>query len=457
MKKYRLVPLMLALCILMGAVAGCTAPTAAPTEVPETAEPTEEVAATEEPTEAAEATEAPAVESVKIGAILPLTGGAAATGVKLQAAMEVAQEIINGEHPEIAIPLAETAGLPNLGGAKLEITFADHQGNPEIAKTEAERLIDEGMVGLVGSYQSSSTKPASQAAEQYGIPFVAGSSSSAALTERGLQYFVRVAPNDDMATEMFFEYLTYLNENFDAAIKTVAVAYIDNEYGVHAKDMVDKWLAEKYGALGFELAGVVAYPAKDLTNVDTEAQQIKALNADAIFHASYIADITMFVNKYKEVGVAPKAILNYCGGFQDPQFTVNLGNDGDYFAGDAAFSSEKLAVMPELTAINELYKAKTGVDLDGPALEEFASVMVMAEAINIAGSTDGDAIMEAIRATEFEAPYFTTGVIRFNEKGQNEVPASFMVQTQNKVYQAVWPAEGATADPIVPITPWDAR
>lgn len=446
MKKHYLVQIVLALCIFAGvSLVGCT-PVAAPTSAPAPAEPAAEV----------QPAEAPAAEAVKIGAILPLTGGAAATGVKLQAAMEVAQEIINGEHPEIAIPLAETAGLPNLGGAKIEITFADHQGNPEIAKSEAERLIDEGVAGLVGAYQSSATKPASQAAEQYGIPFVAGSSSSAALTERGLQYFVRVAPNDDMATEMFFDYLVYLNENFDANIKSVAVVNIDNEYGVHAREMVHKWLDEKYGALGFELAGEVSY-ATDVTNVDTEVQQIKALNADAIFHASYIADITMFVNKYKEASVTPKAVLNYCGGFQDPQFTVNLGHDGDYFAGDAAFSTEKLPTMPELTLINDLYKAKTGVDLDGPALEEFASVMVLAEAINIAAATDGDGIMEAIRSTTFDAPYFTTGAIKFNAKGQNEIPASFMVQTQNKIYEAIWPADSATADPIVPVMAWDAR
>lgn len=395
-------------------------------------------------------------ETIKIGAILPLTGSAAATGVKLRAAMEVAQEIINGEHPEINVPLAQEAGLPNLGNGKIEITFADHQGNPEMAKSEAERLIADGVAGLVGAYQSSSTKPASQAAEQAGVPFVAGSSSSAALTERGLHYFVRIAPNDDMETAMFFDYLIHLNENDQAGIKKVAVAYIDNEFGVHAKDMVEKWLKDKYGALGFELAGIVAY-APDVTNVDTEVQQIKSFNADAVFHASYIADITMFVNKYKEFGIAPKAVLNYCGGFQDTQFVVNLGNDGDYFAGGAAFSADKLSGMPELTVINELYKAKTGTDLDGPALEEFASVLVLAEAINIAGSLDGDTIMDAIRGTAFNAPYFATKEIKFNTNGQNEIPASYIVQTQDKQYVAVYPEEAATAKPLVPFPAWSER
>lgn len=437
--KSKLVLLLVGIMLFTSAFAGCTSKAPAD-EAPAPAAP-----------EAA-----PAAETVKIGAILPLTGGAAATGVKLQAAMEVAQEIINGEYPEIAVPLAKEAGLPNLGNAKLEILFADHQGNPEMAKSEAERLIEEKVAGLAGCYQSSSTKPASQAAEQYGVPFVAGSSSSAALTERGLKYFVRIAPNDDMETEMFFEYLIYLNEKFGGGIKKVAVAYIDNEFGVHAKDMVEKWVKEKYGALGFELVGTVPYAA-DVTNVDTEVQQIKNLNADAIFHASYIADITMFVNKYKEFKLAPKAVMNYCGGFQDSQFVVNLGNDGDYFAGGAAFSAEKLGSMPELSEINKLYKAKTGVDLDGPALEEFASIMVLAEAINIAGSTDGDKIMEVIKSTSFEAPYFATKKIKFNDKGQNEVPASYVVQTQDKKYQAVYPADTATADPLVPFPDWSKR
>lgn len=443
--KSKLVLLLTVVFLISSLLMGCGAQQPAPAENPES---TETSAETEQPA---------AVETVKIGAILPLTGGAAATGVKLRAAMEVAQEIINGEYADLEkVPLAKEVGLPNLGNAKLEIVFADHQGNPEMAKSEAERLIEQGVVGLVGAYQSSATKPASQAAEQYGIPFVAGSSSSAALTERGLNYFVRVAPNDDIETALFFDYLIYLNEKYNAGIKTVAVAYIDNEFGVHAKEMVEKWIKEKYGALGFELVGVVPY-AVDVTNVDTEVQQIKSLNADAIFHASYIADITMFVNKYKEFKVNPKAVLNYCGGFQDTQFVVNLGNDGDYFAGGAAFSADKLGDMPELAAINKMYKAKTGADLDGPALEEFASVMVLAEAINIAGKLDGDAIMDVVKKTEFKAPYFATGAIKFDNKGQNEILASYMVQTQNKEYRAVYPVEIATTEPVAPIPEWDKR
>lgn len=409
-------------------------------------------------TPAAETPAAPAVDVVKVGAILPLSGGAAATGVKLKYAVEVAQEIINGDHPDIALPLAEGMGLPNLGNAKIEVIFADHQGNPEVAKSEAERLIqNEKVVSLLGAYQSSATKPASQSAERFKVPFVAGSSSSAALTQRGLKYFTRIAPNDDMETEVFFEYLKYLNETVKADIKTVGVVYIDNEYGVHAAEMVDKWLEKKYGAEGFEKVVTVKYPA-DVSNVDTEVQQIKAASPDVLFHASYIGDITQFVKKYKEFDVVPKAVVNYCGGFQDSQFTVNLGTDGDYFSGGAACSPELFGKMEVVNKINELFKAKSGgADIDGPALEEFASLMVIADAINQAKSVDTEKIMEVLKTAKFEAPYFSTGAIQFGEDGQNVYSASFIVQTQGTKYEAVFPADIQTAAPVAPFKDWTGR
>lgn len=448
--KSKLALLLVAVMLISTIAAGCTSSvTQAPAEAPKNETPAEKPAQAEQPESG---------KPIKVGAVLPLSGSAAATGVKLKYAIEVAQEIINGEHPEIDLPLAKTKGLPNLGNAPIEVVFSDHQGNPEVAKTESERLIqNEGVVSLVGAYQSSATKPASQSAERFKIPFVAGSSSSAALTERGLKYFTRIAPNDDMETEVFFEYLKYLNEETDANIKTVGVVYIDNEYGVHAAEMVDKWIEEKYGAEGFEKVVSVKYPA-DVTSVDTEVQQIKAANPDVLFHASYIGDITQFVKKYKEFDFTPKAVVNYCGGFQDSQFVVNLNKDGDFFSGGAACAPTLFDKMEVVNQINELFKAKSGGEnIDGPALEEFASLMVVADAINQAKSTDGDAIMEVIRTAKFDAPYFSTGVIQFNEKGQNSYSASFIVQTQDAEYQAVYPSDIQTAKPVAPFPTWSGR
>src|SRR5438067_10202674 len=130
---------------------------------------------------------ASAQQTVKIGAIFPLSGNAASAGVHAKAAIEVAIDIINNDHPELGnFPLAKGAGLPGLGGAKVEVVFADNQGSPATGQNQALRLItEEKVVALTGAYQSGITLTASAIAERYGIPFLTGESVAANLTERG--------------------------------------------------------------------------------------------------------------------------------------------------------------------------------------------------------------------------------------------------------------------------------
>src|SRR2546427_8496083 len=129
-------------------------------------------------------TASPAADRVKIGILWPLTGNAAAAGQASKAAAELAAEIVNSAHPELAnIPLAKDAGLPNMGGAKLELTFVDHQGNPSVAQQQALRLITQDKVhALFGAYHSSCTFTATPVAERFGIPFVVGDSAALNIT-----------------------------------------------------------------------------------------------------------------------------------------------------------------------------------------------------------------------------------------------------------------------------------
>src|SRR5438105_1701943 len=128
-----------------------------------------------------------AADPVKIGILWPLTGNAAAAGQASKAAAEIAADIVNNAHPELAnIPLAATAGLPNMGGAKLELTFVDHQGNPSTAQQQALRLITQEKVHvLFGAYHSSCSFTATAVAERYGIPFMVGESAALTITGRG--------------------------------------------------------------------------------------------------------------------------------------------------------------------------------------------------------------------------------------------------------------------------------
>ncbi|MBO0123968.1 ABC transporter substrate-binding protein, partial [Streptococcus pneumoniae] len=82
---------------------------------------------------------------VLIGCIWPLTGPTAQIGADARHALETAVDIVNGSH-DLDLPTAKNAGLAGLGNAKIKLVFADHQGDPQKGRAEAERLITQDKV-----------------------------------------------------------------------------------------------------------------------------------------------------------------------------------------------------------------------------------------------------------------------------------------------------------------------
>ena len=83
-----------------------------------------------------------AQDAVKIGAIYPLTSALAGAGTHAKAAIEIGADIVNTPHPGLEkLPLGAGKGLPHLNGAKIEIVFADHQGNPSVGQSQVMRLV----------------------------------------------------------------------------------------------------------------------------------------------------------------------------------------------------------------------------------------------------------------------------------------------------------------------------
>lgn len=393
-------------------------------------------------------------KTIKIGAIYPLTGPIASTGLRCKYAVEVALKIINEAHPELkGIPLAETAGLPNLGGAKIKVVFADSQAKPDVGKAEAERLItQEKVIALVGAYQSAVSKPASFVAERYKIPFVCGASSSAALTERGLKYFFRIAPTDATDSVGFLKFLKWLSKKTGKPIKTIGVFYENTEFGKHAA-LEAKKAAKK---MGFKVVADVPYTFGS-TNLNAEVQKLKAANPDAILVASLIGDFTLFVKTCKQLDYAPPISLSYCGGFQDPSFIKNVGKDADYWCGSQSFAKDLLPKMPLLAKVNEMFKKLAKGDYDGPTLEITHAVLVLAQAINLAGSTDGDKIRAVLAKTEFPMPLAIAGKVKFGPGGQNIYAETVIQQIQNGKYVTVYPENLASAKLVYPMPAWGKR
>ncbi len=395
-----------------------------------------------------------AVEEIKIGALFPLTGPAAVSGQNCVNSVLAAAEVINTKNPGIQAPLAANAGL--LGGKYvIKIVPADHQGKPDVAKSEAERLYNQEKVfAIIGCYNSAATKPASAVAERAKKIFMCGCSSSAALTERGYKYFFRHAPTDAIESVEFVDYIDYLNKNKKAGIKTLGLIYENTEFGKHAADEARK------AAKKINLTVVADVPFNNgATNLNSEVQKLKSANPDAVFGAALGGDYSLWVRTMKQVNWLPKIALNYCTGYQNPAVQKELGADGNFFMGGMGYSPELAKkFMPEAIKIQDkYYTPKSNQPFDSDSIQEAVMLMVLAQAIEKAGAVDTEKVLKVLQTMDFPSVMSLSGSVKFGPDGQNVKALSVITQLENQGYNTVFPLKYKDKEPIVPMVPWNKR
>ena len=395
---------------------------------------------------------AAAQQPVKIGVIYPLSGNSASAGNYSKMAIEVAADVINNGNAELAkiMPLAKGGGLPGLNGAKIQLIFADNQGTPAAGQNQALRLISEEKVAaLIGAYQSGITLTASAIAERHGVPFVNGESVAANLTERGFKWFFRTTP---VAADFARAYSTFLKEQKAAGQKvgSIAIVHENTEYG----NSVASVIADQFGKDGLAVSQKIAYSANS-SDVQPQVLQLKEKNPDVVIFISYTSDAILYAKTMKELNWKPGIMIADNAGFNDPSFVKTMGSTVEGLINRSAFSGGKPGSVPAL--FNDLYKAKTGGDsLDDVSVRGLQSFLVLADAINRAGSTDPAKIRDALRATDMKADQMVAGYdgVKFDDKGQNILAASVVTQMRNGQYVSVFPKSRATADVILPYKGW---
>lgn len=391
-----------------------------------------------------------AADPVKIGILFPLTGNAAAAGQASKAAVEVAAEIVNGAHPELAgIPLAKDAGLPGLGGAKLELTFIDHQGNPSVAQQQALRLINQDKVhAMFGAYQSSCTLTATPVAERNGIPFVVGDSAALNITQRGFKWLFRVTPIASDFAEAYMRFFADMNKA-GHKVASISVVNENTDYGTSVADAVEA-AAKK---AGLTVANRIPYSAST-TDVSAQVLQLKDKNPDVVIFISYTADAILYMKTMKNLDYMPPMVLGDDSGFSDPSFIPAVADVGQ---GVMNRSSWDIGKPGSNTAkINDMYKAKTGRDLDDTSGRNMQAMLVLAEALNRAGSTDPAKIQAALKATDLKPEQLMMGYrgVKFDDTGQNILASTYLIQLKAKEYKVVWPDASATDKLVWPMKGW---
>lgn len=394
-------------------------------------------------------------QEIRIGAIYPLTGPAASTGAELRQALELAADIINKGAKAPGLPLSAGGGLPGMKGAKITLVFADHQGNPQTGATEAERLItQEKVVALIGAYNSNVTATASQVAERYGIPFLNAESSSASLTQRGFKWFFRTTPHDDLFVHNAFEFMKELEAK--KGIKVGALASF-NENTLWGNETT-KLQAKLAPDFGFALAKQLTYPAKS-TQLTSEVQTLKAAAPKVVLQSSYLGDAILSMKTYKELGFLPDMVLANNAGFTDTEFIRTLGRDAEYVITREVWALDLTSRFPLIKLVNDLYFARTKANFTGNSSRAFTGLIVLADALNRAKSTEPEAIRKALAETNLKGEQLIMpwGGVKFDENGQNTLGRGILVQIVDGKYNTVWPFNMASRDVVWPMPAWDKR
>lgn len=377
-----------------------------------------------------------AQDTIKIGAVLPLSKAAfAQAGEEQRRGLLMALEEIN-----------QAGGVL---GKKVDLIIEDDTGEPSVGIAAAEKLLTrDKVVALIGGYSSTITYAQLNAIQRL-EPFVAwvGASSTKVEHEFGpKRWFFHYHPWDYHRQSTIRDFLLSLSPR----PKTVAIAYEDGIYGTTSRDYAVKYLKEK----GFEVVFDERFKSgsSDFTPMLTK---IKKANPEVFYWVAYAGDTTLLMKQAKEIDFNPKLFLSVAINF--PQYKASLGATGDYVAGvDVWIPGMKL---PETVKWMEKFnKAYPGRTPEYWAPLAYSNLMTVVEAIKRAGSTDKEKLIAAMEKTDYNSPMGRMSFKKSEEEGLHQaIDEQIITQWQSGVSYVVYPASKATGKLIYPTPDWKKR
>ena len=366
-------------------------------------------------------------ESVKIGVLFPLTGNLADKGKDSASGVSLAAEEINA-----------AGGVKALGGAKLELIFGDTKGNPDIGAREAERLIkDKGVATLIGTYQSSVTKVATQVAERLETPIIVSISIADVITERGFRYTFRIQPKAQYYGRDQVSFLADLGKLTGYQVKRVALLHENTDFGT-ASALAQKRALREHD---MKMVAEVSYVAENVSDLSKEVAQVLAAKPDAILEVTYLKDSILIRRELAKAGsLIP--LVDTAGGTVSPEYIKELGQ----LTEGTLTLSEYSKYAPGGKELNDRFRARFGVDITGDSAHAYQAVWVLKDALERSGSTDKKKLRHSLATTDMpKGPQMILPAprLRFDAHGQNEFARLFVVQIQKGEMIPVWPGEYA--------------
>ncbi len=368
---------------------------------------------------------------VRIGVIYPMTGMFAYNGAQCLAGAKLAADEINGR-----------GGIKSLGGAKLELVIGDSQSKPEAAVSEVDRLSEAGIACFLGGYASGIGLTASQASARHGVPFMSDSPVSDEIVKRGLPGVFRFSPGFAKLTNSALDALVTINDAAGKPAKTVVLVHEDGAFG----SGMAKYLAAELPKRGFQVLESIAHPTptRDFTNIGLRLLSAKP---DIIMPSSYLNEYTLLARSIHQHRVPMKGIFSVIGGGAS-----NFKFIREYNAAAQYIMDVNHWIDPNKPRSKRFVKAleERKVDLTYEVMLNYACLLLIADAIERAGSADRAKITSALASSTFEDHIMPYGPTKF-VNGQNEGAQPATTQVQKMNVEVIYPPQYASAKAIFPI------
>jgi branched-chain amino acid transport system substrate-binding protein len=380
-------------------------------------------------------------KSVKVAMIAPMSGPWARQGQLLKMGSDLAMADIN-----------EAGGIKSLGGAKLEIIYADAGDTTEKAKNAAQRLVSDqpDLVGGFGCWLSSFTLAVTEVTERASIPWLTLSYSDA-ITDRGFKFVFQTSPTaGQQAAKTLPTALNLAQSTTGKKPQTIGII-MDNTAApiAFAKPLKEGGGLDKLG-LKLIVDEIFTPPLSDATPL---VGKVRSAKPDfLLLLTSAMPDCKLVLEKLDEFGLAHGKIPLVSNGapFGSPELLKTVGAD----LLDGLLFSVANWPMKGQEAFIERFKKKTGeAFLTQDALCGYGHPAILAAALETAGAPDKLKVADAIRkmnlTTGIAAQCFP-GPIKFDEKGRRENVPILFAQWQKGVPVTVFPEDLALAKPVWP-------
>src|SRR6185295_19320218 len=190
---------------------------------------------------------------IKLANVAELSGGGATVGTNWKNGIDLAIEEINAKGGVL--------------GHKLEVTHADSQSNPGVARAQVQKALDGEPYALLGPGYSGSVKVTASLAEQAGIAEIMGG-EAAELTQTGNKFLFRTSFGQQSSMPKIAKFIAE-----EVKAKTVAVVWVNNDFGKGGRDTINK----EFAARGVK---VVADMSTEAGQADFAADALKVKTAN---------------------------------------------------------------------------------------------------------------------------------------------------------------------------------